>query len=119
MRTGLLGMIISKPQRVVVALSCLTLAYCCLWIPWHVQRVSRYSSTYVRSGYGWLWTGPVQYCPPPPSDHTANLCDIVKPSGPDYDSDASPDIELMAMRFAAVTVVSIGAFLIAGVFRGD
>lgn len=81
-----------------------------------MQRGSRYYSTYVRSGYGWLWTGPKEYCPPPEGPNSAHLCDIVG-SGPEYDPDASPDLELMAMRFAAVTVVSIAAFLIAGMFR--
>ena len=104
-----------KPQKIIILVYCLLLAYCCLWIPWHVQHVSRYSTTYVRSGYGWLWTGPVRYCPPPPSDHTASLCDIVESSGPDYDSDATPDLQLIAMRFVAVTVVSIAAFVTASI----
>ena len=105
----------NRAQRIVLILYCLLLAYCCLWIPWHVQRGSRFATTYVRSGYGWLWTGPKQYCPPP-SEHTAQLCNIDERI-PEYDSDASPDLQLMTLRFVAVTAVSIAAFLVGGLWK--
>ncbi len=105
----------NRAQRIVLVLYCLLLAYCCLWIPWHVQRGSRFVPTYVRSGYGWLWTGPKQYCPPP-SEHTAQLCNIDERI-PEYDSDASPDLELMALRFVAATAVGIAAFLVGGLWE--
>src|SRR5580698_1679605 len=98
----------TKPQRAIISVYCLVLAYCCLWIPWHVQHTSRFSSNYVRSGYGWLWTGPKQYCPPPTSEHSAYLCDL-DDRKPEYDPDASPDLELLALRLSAATTIAAAA----------
>jgi hypothetical protein len=39
----------TKSQRAIIAVYYIVLAY---WIPWHVQHTSRFSSNYVRSGYG-------------------------------------------------------------------
>ena len=99
------GAAMNRAQRLVLVLYCLLLAYCCLWIPWHVQRSSRFATTYVRSGYGWLWAGPKDYCPPPPSDHSAYLCEIDTPK-PAYDENAIPDLELLGLRLLASTAVS-------------
>lgn len=100
-------------QRIVLVLYCLLLVYCSLWIPWHVQRGSRFASTYVRSGYGWLWTGPKQYCPPP-SEHTATLCNI-EDGKPQYDSYATADLELLALRFTAATAIGAAAVLLTSI----
>jgi len=100
----------------VLVVYCLLLTYCCLWIPWHVQHVSRYSSNYVRSGYGWLWTGPKQYCPPPPSEHSAYLCALDNQK-PEYDPEASPDLALLALRLVAATAAGSGAFILVGMLK--
>jgi hypothetical protein len=104
----------NRAQHIILILYCFLLLYCSLWVPWHVQRGSRFASTYVRSGYGWLWNGPKQYCPPPPSEHTANLCNI-DDGKPEYDPDADPDRELLALRYSAATAIGVAAFLLAGI----
>lgn len=107
----------NKAQRIVLVVYWLLLAYCCLWIPWHVPRSSRYSTTYVRSGYGWLWTGPKNYCPPVPADyHRIDPCNL-DDGKPTYDGTATPDHELMALQIAAVSVFGVAAFLIAGKWK--
>jgi hypothetical protein len=45
---------LSKIQRIVVIVYCVLLAYCCLWIPWHLVQ----GQDNIRAGYGWLWRGP-------------------------------------------------------------
>jgi hypothetical protein len=102
----------NRSQRIVAVLYCLLLAYCCAWIPWHVQRSSRFTTFYVRSGYGWLWTGPQQYCPPPPGEHSAYLCEIDN-AKPAYDENASPDLELLALRLLALTAIAAATSLAA------
>lgn len=103
----------NRAQRIVLVAYCLMLAYCCLWIPWHVQRNSRFSNTYIRSGYGWLWTGPEAYCHPP-GEHSASLCNIVDPPGRvQYDLTATPDLELLGLRLVAATAIASAAFILA------
>jgi hypothetical protein len=101
----------NRTQHFVLVLYCLLLAYCCLWLPWHVQRSSRFDTFYVRSGYGWLWTGPKKYCPSPPSDHTANLCNL--DNWTEYDETATPDLQLLALRLVAATAIGSAVFVLA------
>ena len=54
----------NKPQRVVLIAYFLSLAYCCLWIPWRVP-VGLLHVRYARLGYGWIWVGPT---PPAPAN---------------------------------------------------
>ncbi len=171
----------NRAQRLVLILYCLLLAYCCVWVPWHLVQ----GPNSVRSGYGWLWTGPKLYqadIPPhalSPSHGYASLADIQndqqtgtasiddiveapsqaqqqadaaiqtvpRPSIPVmpqpnahlddvpetaetvcqqdspakplpsycYDSRAIPDLQLLALRFVAVTAVGLAAFLLSGI----
>jgi hypothetical protein len=114
----------NQAQRIVLILYCLLLAYCCLWIPWHV----RHRLTDRRTGYGWLWTGPkVERVETPSSPGTANLSDIdegatARMSRPQpkpttnyyYDSESTPDLPLILLRLVVGTAVGAAAFLLSG-----
>jgi hypothetical protein len=54
---------LNKPQRMIAAIYFLSLAYCCVWVPWSVDHQ--------RLGYGWVWAGPrYPHLPPQTSaDH--------------------------------------------------
>jgi hypothetical protein len=89
----------NRAQRIVLVLYFLTLAYCCLWIPWCAQvhlppdsSIYRFSG-YTRAGYGWLWAGS---------------------SGYRYPLQAGPDVALIQLRILAVTAIAVAAFLLAG-----
>lgn len=95
-----------RSQRIVLVFYCLLIAYCCVWIPWHVPN--RAATTYERAGYGWLWAGP-------------------SPKGDIFDQIAAdpnmqravPDLELMGFRLLAVSAVSGAAFLFAGILKSQ
>jgi hypothetical protein len=97
------GAAVNQAQRIVLILYCLLLAYCCLWIPWHIQlhlpSDSYRPSAYVRVGYGWLWVGP-------------NNPDALNP----YPSaDAAPDLPLLQLRIVALSSIAAAGFLLSGV----
>ena len=109
------------PQRVVLILYCLSLAYCCLWIPWRT-RSEALDWRYVRAGYGWMWAGPERYrtLPPVPAatpdskqylDETAEILTLRQ--------QAVPDFALMGLRFLATTAVSAAALLLAGMWKSS
>jgi hypothetical protein len=108
-----------QAQRVVLILYCLSLAYCCTWIPWHVKR--RYpEGAYNRAGYGWVWAGPyrspdVVYNPPVRSSNGLEILGEV-----DLDPsplDAIPDLPRIALRIVTATSLSLALFLIVGLWK--
>jgi hypothetical protein len=48
----------SRLQRIVLGVYCVSLVYCFVWTPWCVTNDSRYGTDRERLGYGWLWAGP-------------------------------------------------------------
>ena len=76
----------NKAQRLVLVLYCLLLAYCCLWVPWHIAQ----GQDYLRAGYGWLWAGPSH------SEFDAYL--------------TAPDFPIIALRLVAATAVCGAAY---------
>ena len=113
----------NRAQRLVLILYCLLLVYCCVWIPW---CISNRNVVCERVGYGWLWAGPSQNAtifdriveateapiPPPPPGITLD--------NPEQTWErARPDLELMALRLLAATLICGAAFLMAGMFRSQ
>jgi len=78
----------NRTQRVILALYFLLVAYCCVWIPWHVRGEPDYS---IRAGYGWAWVGPSER--------------------------ASPDVAVIVLRLMAVTAIGATAFTVASIKR--
>ena len=79
----------NRTQRVVLVVYCVLLAYCCIWVPWHMQmHISQDVSmpTSLRMGYGLLWAGP---------------------------ESATPDLPIIGLRLLAVTAVAGAAFCVA------
>jgi len=85
----------NRTQRIIVIVYCLLLAYCCLWVPWHLVQ----GPDHIRAGYGWLWIGPS--------------------NPPYYAFLTTPDLPIIALRFLATTVICGAAFLIPGMFRSS
>jgi hypothetical protein len=84
------GATMNNPQRVILAIYFLALAYCCAWVPWYVQTPSeRYGGGYQRDGYAWVWVGT--------SEH------------------ARPEVPVIALRLIATTAIGAACFLLAGV----
>jgi hypothetical protein len=81
---------INAPQRIVLALYCLLLLYCCVWIPWYIGR----PDDYLRAGYGWVWAGPSKVGPL-----------------------AAPDLPLIFLRIMAATSISAAVFLLTGLWK--
>ena len=77
----------NKLQRIVLIVYFLLLAYCCVWIPWHVIM----GEDNIRLGYGWVWSGP--------------------------DDLAGPDLPLVFLRIGAATAISAAIFFISGLWR--
>jgi hypothetical protein len=118
---------INRTQRIVLILYCLSLAYCCVWIPWRVPY-NRAATMYDRVGYGWVWAGPHRSAPidwasyADTSTHSAKTSSGLTVLG-EVDIDnlprsddpiAEPDLRLMVMRFIATTALAGLVFLIAG-----
>jgi len=84
----------NRAQRIVLVLYCLLLAYCCIWIPWHVPA-RHFVEGAIRPaedlGYGWLWVVPNSY--------------------------ATPDLPRIELRFGAATALAAAVFLISGISR--
>lgn len=83
-------------QRIVLAIYCFLLAYCCIWIPWRV--------TFTGSGvghsvlYSFVWAVPDGgYAP----GYTV----------------AVPEMHLIFLRVLALTAVAGGAFIITSAFK--
>jgi hypothetical protein len=74
----------TRSQRIVVAVYCLVVVYCCVWVPW----VANFGSVRdIHQGYGWVWS--------PPSDTGV------------------PSLAAIATRILAATALSGAAFLLA------
>lgn len=84
----------NRAQRFVLVLYCLLLAYCCVWIPWHVPP-RHFAEGAIRPaedlGYGWLWAVPNSY--------------------------ATPDLSRIVLRFGAATALAASVFLVFGISR--
>ena len=93
----------SKAQRIILALYCLLVDYCCIWIPWDVHMSATierwYAGDFKRIGYGWLWSGP----------NGLSLLDT---------SFASPSLALIGLRLLASTALAACALLTAGIISG-
>jgi hypothetical protein len=108
----------SKVQRIVLVTYCLSLAYCCVWIPWSVTGPGQYGTDRQRLGYGWVWAGP-RFSPA----HVAHSSDFsdVDQFVMEYNAYASvslsamPEMRIIALRLAAVTAVTAAALLAAGI----
>jgi hypothetical protein len=84
----------SKPQRVVLIVYCVLLAYSCLWIPWRVPKggYTHMPTAFERLGYGFAWVGP----------STPNYLNLY----------ATPDMPLIALRVFALSAVAAAALLL-------
>jgi hypothetical protein len=78
-----------RAQRIILIVYCLLLAYCCIWVPWHVAQ----GQDYVRAGYGWLWSGP----------SNTEIEGIL----------TAPDLPIIGLRLLAVTTISAAAWIAA------
>ncbi len=78
-----------RSTRIVLVAYCLLLAYCCLWVPWHIAP----GTDYIRVGYGWLWVGPTTH------DFEGAL--------------AAPDLPLIGLRILALTAIAGAAYFVA------
>jgi len=115
-----------KPQRIILAIYCLSLAYCLVWIPWSVTSSDRYGTNCQRLGYGWVWAGP-QYPDesavigwpryPQKTAGTASVSDIQEfTSHSEWDgasSYARPDLPLVFFRLIALSLIFVAASVLA------
>jgi hypothetical protein len=86
-------------HRVIIALYCIFIAYCSLWLPWH-RHISAssdvwYADDYVRLGYGWLWAGPTD----------AGKQDVF----------STPDLVLIGLRLVAISAVAGAVFVLSDI----
>lgn len=120
----------TKVQRVVIACYCTLLVYCLVWIPWCVVLYGSarlpHPPVCQRVGYGWLWAGPSQHShvgdifdrlaetsvPAPPAGVTLDPVIVIE--NPDPNHVARPDMELIALRLLAATLIFAVAMLLAG-----
>jgi hypothetical protein len=110
----------NRAQRIVLVAYCLSLAYCCVWIPWHVKADIRHGVQYVRVGYGWLWAGPYMNPPkvynPPLKTGAGPEFDIAKEEDiphPLFEK-ATPDLSLIGLRLVNATAIATAAILLVG-----
>jgi hypothetical protein len=93
----------SKAQRIILALYCLSVVYCCVWVPWHLHMSATgerwYADSFRRIGYGWLWAGPY----------------VGYPEG----LYATPNVVVIGLRLLACAALAACAFLVAGMFRTE
>jgi hypothetical protein len=80
----------NKPQRVILAIYCLLLAYCCVWIPWRVT-VTAGKRQLTDVVYSLVWVVP--------------------------DLSAVPDLKLIFLRIVALTAISAAAVITAELTR--
>jgi hypothetical protein len=124
----------SRVQRSVLVTYCLSLAYCCVWVPWSVTSSDRYGTDHQRLGYGWVWAGPqypsslAKINPPRHAERPSETPDF--PDVDEFVADqaqqhqwdamsryAVPDTMLMVLRAISLTLVSAAAFLLTGIRR--
>jgi hypothetical protein len=111
----------NQAQRIVLIAYCVVVAYCCLWIPWHV-RLRSPSGALERVGYGWAWAGPYRSAPTV-HDPPISTSEGLKVLGEEdlrsswVDLTAEPDLPLTGLRYIAVTSLSATAFLLAGLWK--
>lgn len=101
----------TRTQSIVLVVYCLVVAYCCLWIPWHVTFTVETQSSVgdestppfqgekiIRSKtvYSFLWNAP--------SDGTLRWI-------------PTPAIDIILLRFVAATAVCSAAFFLVGLWK--
>jgi len=111
----------TRAQRVVGVVYCLLLAYCCVWIPWHV-RLRYPAGAYERVGYGWFWAGPyrstpITYEPPLKMPNGMTILREEDPRSNWIDLTAEPDLQLMGIRLLLATAFSSGLFFLASLWK--
>ena len=79
----------NRSQRIVLVLYCLLVVYCCVWVPWHIRSPREW-----RSGYGWLWAGPLS-------------TEVFPGHGPYH----TPDLPIIGLRLLASTALAGAAFV--------
>jgi hypothetical protein len=83
-------------QRIVVAIYCLLLAYCCVWIPWRTTTASR-ERRVVEVVYSIVWAAPT--------------CDCK------FDNGVSPEMHLILLRVVAITAITGALLAITGWYK--
>jgi hypothetical protein len=123
----------NRPQRIVVAIYFLSLAYCFVWVPWSVTSSTRYGIDRQRLGYGWVWAGPRYHHPPVKQSETTeqvfNFSDIDSFLGTETAEEAAqrqwdetssyavPDLLLIPFRLTAFTATAAAMFLLASLAK--
>lgn len=108
----------SRVQRIVLITYCLSVAYCCVWVPWCVTGSDQYGIYRQRLGYGWVWAGP--RFSPGHAEHGDDFSDVDRFVA-EYNAHASnspaamPDMPIIALRLAAATAVTATALLATGI----
>jgi hypothetical protein len=82
----------NRAQRIIVAIYCLLLAYCCIWIPWRETTTLPSGRKYDDVFYSLVWVAPDTY----------GRCAAV------------PEIKLIILRVVALTAVSAAVFVLSG-----
>jgi len=120
----------TRSQRIVCAIYCLLIVYCCVWVPW---RVIVPSLGEVQQGYDWIWA---VGCEPPiiasqkpdlpaeigdakPIDPAPNfeVVDRPPPSPCHGFKSGGPDVAAVALRLLAVTALCGTGLLMAGKWK--
>jgi hypothetical protein len=83
-------------QRVVLIIHSLSVAYCCVWIPWR-STTALQQHVEITIIYSFIWRAPG--------------CDC------QYDNGIEPALVQIFLRIVAVTAVATAAFLVAGMQR--
>jgi hypothetical protein len=83
----------NRAQRVVLAIYCLLLAYCCIWIPWRLTCGSA-GDTAQYVIYSLLWVAPQE-------------CGRVH--------SVAPHLPMVVLRIAAVTAICVAALALTGI----
>jgi len=81
-----IGVNMNKRLRIILVFYCLSVAYCCIWVPWHLVH----GDDQIRAGYGLIWTGPSTSIVEPPL--------------------TIPDFPIIALRIAALTFIGGAIF---------
>ncbi len=84
----------NRAQRVILAIYCILLAYCCIWIPW---RVTFGSGQMTEVIYSLVWAAPKV--------------------GYERGFKAVPEMNLILLRIVGLTVISAVVFELANVLR--
>jgi hypothetical protein len=84
---------VTKAQKIILAVSCFLLAYCCVWIPWRVTT-SLSQRNVIEITYSFVWRAP--------------SCGCISDNGID------PDMKLIFLRIVAVSAVCGAGFFLVG-----